>query len=80
MWVEPHFGVVGFAIVGVEDGAALEFSVAPFHVLYVDNADDWFVAEFAFAGFADFVFFAFDEDFFNLAVILSVGVSIDVDD
>ena len=78
--VEPHFGVVGFAIVRVEDGATLEFTIAPFHFLYIDDANDWFVVEFAFAGFADFVFFAFDENALNLSVIETIGTTIDVDD
>ena len=78
--IEPHFGVVSFAIVGVEDGAALEFAIAPFHVVDDDHAYDWFVVERAFAFGAEFVFFAFDENAFDLAIIFSIGATVDVDD
>ena len=58
--VNPHFGIVGFAIVGVEDGATLEFAIAPFHVVDDDHAYNWFVVECAFTLGAEFIFFAFN--------------------
>ena len=78
--VEPHFGVVGFAIVGVKDGATLEFAVAPLHVVDDDHAYDWLVVKLAFAFGAEFVFLAFIKDAFDLAIIFSIGTTVDVDD
>ena len=79
-WVEPHFGVVGFAIVGIEDSASLEFVVAPFHVVDDDHAYDWLVVKLVFALGAKFVFLAFIKDAFDLAIIFSIGATVDVDD
>ena len=58
----------------------MEFAVAPFHVVDNDHAYDWFVVERAFTFGAEFVFFAFDEDAFDLSVVFAVGALVDVDD
>lgn len=78
--IEPHFGVVGFAIVGVEDSASLKFAVAPLHVVENDHAYDWLVVKLTFAFGAEFVFLAFIKDAFDLAIIFSIGATVDVDD
>lgn len=78
--INPHFSVVGFAIVGVEDSASLEFAVTPFHVVDDDHTYDWFVVKLAFALGAEFVFLAFIKDAFDLAIIFSIDATVDVDD
>ena len=78
--IEPHFGVVGFVLVRVEDGTTLELAVAPFHVVDNDHAYDWLVVKLAFTLGAEFVFLAFIKDAFDLAIIFSIGVTVDVDD